>query len=556
LSVFGKEEEAPQEEVGPPQTIDFVCDWCDEQLHLPLELGGKQTQCPNPECRRIIKVPLPKIVEKKDWRKMGEKRGPAGAIINQPDVPDDVQGSHQATKARTKSLVEAGVIEIPQKPVTGTEKFFRFAKYVGGFALLLGAVTAGFQLDTSSKQVKAIKEIKQMVDGSSPKITHPLLAAEAHRTIGLLYLFAPPPASETKYPAGEAGEQFSGAMGLAAFGKVGENNPEINEQLFLIDLALAQIERGGDADEVLKEHRSDWGKTVQPDLDATLSQIREPQVRVMAVREVVTRLLQKKQEVVAVGLTATQSSIGVPDQNGKPVKPVLPQQIAMFVYRDEQQKLKGLAKLPEGEVKEWNDADARAGFAEGFARKGDFAKALEVTTIAGPANYRLEACLGVAAIAVSNSKTKDEAKKFVKEAHKIVAAEKDKEALSPWLLLHLVKLSARAEEPDGVKDLIERLPEPFKLRAELELFLAECDRATGAVSMDGLDKLENNDADGITLALAWNYLAQQHARKRYNLKQIRTAFTNRIAIVRSNMKADPEKIRPMVDVGAFLGAVK
>ncbi len=75
----------PPEETQAPKTIfDFTCEYCEAELHLPLDLGGKQTQCPNKECRRIIKVPLPKIEGPKDWRKM-DRKGPAAALVSQPE---------------------------------------------------------------------------------------------------------------------------------------------------------------------------------------------------------------------------------------------------------------------------------------------------------------------------------------------------------------------------------------------------------------------------------------------------------------------------------------
>src|SRR4051812_4111543 len=37
------------------RTIDFTCSYCDAELHLPAEMGGKQVPCP--QCKRIIKVP-------------------------------------------------------------------------------------------------------------------------------------------------------------------------------------------------------------------------------------------------------------------------------------------------------------------------------------------------------------------------------------------------------------------------------------------------------------------------------------------------------------------
>ena len=106
------DEPPPPQEIEAPKTIDFKCQWCDEDVKLPIEMAGKQAQCPNAECKRIIKVPLPKIVAKKDWRKM-ERQGPAAAIINMPEALDNAWGTEEATRARQDSLAKAGAVEAP-----------------------------------------------------------------------------------------------------------------------------------------------------------------------------------------------------------------------------------------------------------------------------------------------------------------------------------------------------------------------------------------------------------------------------------------------------------
>src|SRR5262245_15474916 len=65
---------AEQKHVG---TIKFQCAFCDEMVEVSAELGGKQTPCP--ECRRIVKVPLPEKKEPLDWRKV-TARGPAAGL--------------------------------------------------------------------------------------------------------------------------------------------------------------------------------------------------------------------------------------------------------------------------------------------------------------------------------------------------------------------------------------------------------------------------------------------------------------------------------------------
>src|SRR4051812_48601383 len=54
---------APAQPTGP---IAFICPYCDESVQVAAELAGKQTPCP--QCRRIIKVPMPVQDQPKDWR--------------------------------------------------------------------------------------------------------------------------------------------------------------------------------------------------------------------------------------------------------------------------------------------------------------------------------------------------------------------------------------------------------------------------------------------------------------------------------------------------------
>src|SRR5437660_169408 len=98
-------------------TIDFTCPFCDEALHLPRELGGKQTSCPNPECRRIVKVPMPKDEKPEDWRNL-TRTGPSGAREN-VEAPR-LEGAWDTARATVsgKALVEAGAIEEEKEPVT------------------------------------------------------------------------------------------------------------------------------------------------------------------------------------------------------------------------------------------------------------------------------------------------------------------------------------------------------------------------------------------------------------------------------------------------------
>ncbi len=548
LAAFA-DEPPPPEDTAPPEFIEFKCQWCDEQVKLPLELAGKQGQCPNEECRRIIKVPLPKPSEKKDWRKM-DKKGPSAAILNQPEQLENAWGTEEASKARQASLVQAGVIDLPVKtrPRDFLDRVVSAAKLVMVIALVGGAGFGIWNLISAKQQQGSIKDLEQLLKGSKgvgPKIASgTLLAADAHRTLGLMYL-----RSDVKNPAIKAQKALQGA---ALFGfTVSEQNPAINEQLFLIDVALAQIELGGDAADLVGATKLSWEDT-RSEIEATLTRIKNPDILVMALREVGSRLFEKGQGELAIGLTVKPAAA---DGQGRR-SPAYRQQIALIFAKGEPESLK---KIPA--EKNLKDANVRVGYAEGYARKGDYGKAEEEFVKApGAAKDRLDASLGVAAVAMQDAKNKDQAGKFVKLAMNIVR-EKDANT-SDWQLLQLVRLAAHTEEADVVKDLVKGLRQPaFKLRAELEIFLNQCERTTGRMDADKLAGLEALDVQtkgakldasvGTTLAVAWTAFARQTN----NLSAAHKALTDRAAGGELPTEI-VERIRPMIDIGSYQAALK
>jgi hypothetical protein len=281
-------------------------------------------------------------------------------------------------------------------------------------------------------------------------------------------------------------------------------------------------------------------------------------------------MLERKQLERAWVLAGTWSD---KDQAGKfPI--AYRQQIALTYWNGKQDTLE--IKLPDlATLKELSDANARVGYAEGFARKGEYDKVAAILQLKGvpedPKDY-LESYLGVAAIAMQDPKNKEEADKALKECMKIILSSKDFQR-SPWLMLHTVTLGSRLWEPasnpsewEELKQVIERLDKefkqkeevgPFKMRAHLEIFLAKCDKATGPVALDDdpdFQFLETKDKDGTTLALAWFAVAQQHARKGKSGKQIQQSFTDRFS--GGSVVADRDVLIPMVEMGTALGSLK
>ncbi len=451
------DEPPPPEETETPKTIDFVCQWCDEPVQLPIELAGKQTQCPHEECRRIIKVPLPKIVEKKDWRKV--RVGPAGALTNQPDELDNAWGTEQTTRARQDSLAQAGAIETPAKPPRGLAGWLYLA-FIGFVVVVgIGAVTfGGLRIANNQQNLSALKESKALVDpAKGPKIKDPLLQAEAHRVIALLSL------GEGK--GRDAEDNFTGALSLISA------TPTINEQMLLLDLARSQIELGGTEDEQIRKVKVKWDN-VRSLIRSALEKCKDSEVQVAGLRDVASRLIAIKQDDLAMVLADGLANSSLDKNAIRP--PTYRQAMALRIVRGDDKKDDAKIKRPDlKDGKDFLDAHARIGYAEGLARKGELDDALKVALHKGPLVDRFEACVGIASVLIADAKQKDKTGQFVKEAITL-SKEKGSDKLTPWHILLLTRLAARTEDAETMKALIERQKDGFKLRAHLEVLRATC----------------------------------------------------------------------------------
>ena len=542
LAAFADEPPPPEEDTTP-KTIDFKCQYCDENVQLPIELAGKQSQCPNPECRRIVKVPLPKVEGKKDWRKM-DRKGPAAAIISQPEELKDAWGTETTTRARQASLAQAGAIEKPKAPPVGAFGWLRRGLVVIVAAGLgYGAVVGVIKLRSSNQQHHAVKEIKELAEGADPKIKNLLHRAEAHRALAVLYLREPNGAIKSM-------QQFQGAHGLVALrlkdlDATGKESA-VNEPFVLMDLAFSQIELGGTEDEAVRKEKQKWDD-VRGIMKSTLQEIPTPEAQVIALRELGTRLIDRDQKSLAWQLAGNLANF---DANAKTLPVTYRQQIALILASGSAEAQQSLPKEPDLTGKEELNANLRVGFAEGYARKGDFEKAETFAKAKGYANDRFDACMGVSSVALLDPRHKAEADRFFKAA---LAISKEKGATpTPWEQLQMVRLAARLEDVDSVKEVVEKLPAPFKLRAQLEIFLAKCEKSTA--TPDDLADLEANDKtdkEATTLGLAWAAFARANGATR---DQNRKTFDQRVLNLPPGLA--PDAIRPMVDIGSYLGSKK
>lgn len=525
----------PQDET--PQTIDFTCPFCDEEVHMPLASAGKQEQCPNAECRRIIKVPLPKEDKPKDWRKLDVK-GPSAALINQQEKIDEAAWGTQTDKGRasTKSLVEAGAVEAPPPRTRVTARdWVRRGLYaigaVGAAAVLLVVLSRLHNDRAVDKEARnLLEEFKQ----HEKDLKDPLLIAEGHRGVGILLMRGGVKPSRVQ-------QQFATARGVVPpAGK----SVSINQELFWIDLALAQVELGGSEEQAIALEKVDWrgSNGMQKELERTLEQIQSPEVRAWAVRELASQLLTKasakEQANVAVGLATSTANL----EPGRR-SPAQAQLVALLFALEKQDKAEAILKAPDAAAKGGPGRSARVAYAEGQARKGDYQAALALAAAKGPARDRLEALAGIASIARSQGK-KDEAADAVKRALEIAQplAAKD---LPSWTLLQLVRNGAHVGLSEELKALTAKLPSTQKELQErclLELFLAQCALSATPVSNDEMIPL-SAVAGQQTLALAWEALSRQYAR---------TGGGSVMPYVEADSHRK-DSFRPLVLLGAALG---
>src|SRR5204862_1089358 len=118
-------------------------------------------------------------------------------------------------------------------------------------------------------------------------------------------------------------------------------------------------------------------------------------------------------------------------------------------------------------------------------------------------------------------KTKGEAARFLDKARELI---KEREP-SPWHVLQLLRLGTHTDD-ESYLSVKEVLPAQFKLRGEIEILQAKCDKAQSRLTPEVLVEIEKLDtkADGVPLALGWIVLTRHNARKGASRADSRAMF--------------------------------
>ena len=367
------------------QPIKFHCDYCDAEIEKPLAEAGTKTPCPG--CKRIIRIPTPKVAKPKDWRDIA-KKGPSGALANQPEELENAWGSIQKKNVSASALSQAGAFEEEAEPILLADWFKR------GFwtAVLLGVGTLAFfvisRARTDKMQNDTIEAALEMIENKpnqSAKIKlSPLGSAEIHRAAGEFYC--------RQRLAVKARGQLQKALAHAV--RADKKTASDDIDLFLIELALSQLDLGGSDEEAIAKERLYWPETLK-ELTPSLEAISEPRARSLGLRLVVSRLVEKKQAAWAIVLAGQLSSNNEPDGvNPKHASCLIAQQTALLFAQDNDKDVaqaKKLLPFPQTDNKEPIDSLARAAFVEGFVRQGKCKEALDLANATSAASDNLEA---------------------------------------------------------------------------------------------------------------------------------------------------------------------
>ncbi len=508
------------------KTLDLNCPFCDEPIQFPANLAGKREPCP--KCRRIVKVPELEKKDPKDWRKV-ETRGPAGARpANQPE-PEGAWGSTTIRGVGQETLVKAGVIPKVEKPRTLWQKA-RWPVLGVSLLVVLGvAGLIGYRWWGRRAVERAVHEAVAFADSPEAK---PEQKAALSLAAGEYYLHSrtalpDPRTGASDPPATTANKQLG-----TAFNTLRPLSKSEERDALLTDLALAQIDLGGDKAEVDAGFRLSWDE-IQKRLVAILGQITNAEARLDALRIVVERLRASGQAARVLPLTnqmsasanadkaaalavvgiesfmagdlqtaerAVDAALQPPPKDGKP-QPLRAEVVALALMLEKK-------KLPAVGDSDEDKANEHIGKVEALARLGKWDEARKQANkndFGEAVPFRARLAIAAAAVDAKVPDTTD-----IESALKTAEGLAKNEDRS-WSLLRLTQLALRTSVPEErVQTVADKISNPaLRGRAQLAVFRARLDKLNQTVEDAAADKI---DAKTLARSLAAQTLARHNTR--------------------------------------------
>jgi hypothetical protein len=440
---------------APEATIDFTCPMCDAQVHLPRSEAGKRAPCP--ECSRIIKVPELEKRDPANWRQAAPNL-PSGAKRTEEAAPEGAWSSVTAAAAVSReSLQEAGAVPTKTALVSRGQRIVRYVLWSAGTVVVLAVLIFAYLEWADSRKELGVESALTFADSAKGKAELGGAGRSAlYRLAGEYYLRAGQPASGKR-----ARQLFEKSFHAAAV----ETADETERDALLLDLALAEAALGGPPAEADAGRKIAW-EDAQKDLRATMTAIQEIEPRLEALRGVARRLAAdgEASRVAALASYAFSSpdasraeALGAAglelNAAGKPdlAKEAMTRIRELYAAKEPPTLAAAAAALavvlgqpspgpakPSGE----DAANELAGQAEGLARKGQWDAARQkLSQIAKGADAKPRADVALAAVDLDDKSASntDVIGAFVQ------IQQPSRGAPSPWLLLRLARVGARAK---------------------------------------------------------------------------------------------------------------
>lgn len=507
--------------------IEFTCEYCDAAVSLPLAEGGKRVPCP--ECRRILKVPLPQKQEQNNWRKAGAHL-PSAAKRPDETAPEGAWGNVLKTVVSQEALEEADAIPEKEEPLTVRERISLWSKVAVGSVCVILLLLYSYTLYAAGRDRRAA--LAASAYASDPETLKQIgreRVAALHTLAGTYYLRTGLPASDSPL-SGErgAGERARDEFEMA-LKALQESDPRSAERdAALGDLALAMADLSGDRDDARDKKRLKPEECLRH-VQAALAAIHDPDARLEAYRAVARRMFARgtTKEALTLASGAFSESPGervaaravaqmelleqggskedaakvydtlLKEYEGKKPPPLRPEVVALAVL---------LGKKPPDPGTSPDAIDnATIGEAEGLARRGQLPEGRAKAPASAPPQVRLRTLVAIGAAA------KEGGLSDLSAACQLAPGLSDP-ARERWVLMRLVRLGARAGVAEAQLEMaVAALNDPaLRARGKLELLRARLEKTQGQASADMAEAIDQKTTAG---ALAHADLARHNARQ-------------------------------------------
>lgn len=244
------DEPAKVEEVEAAKLIPVECGFCNHKWTEPITRAGKNTLCPNPECRQRIKIPEPKDEGQYDWRQTKSK-GPSLAKENQQKL-EGVQDAGDAKIVSGTSLVQAGADGVEYEPRPLKTKVLFAVLAVGLVAGIVFGSMYAFRKRGEDVKDRTMEEAQKELEKAAPDLPK----EDAAVFTALMHMAA------GEYAVRHNDDPQKVKEGMDHFAKAGgalrTAGPSPTRQAAVGELAVTMLTMGGSEEQVREQLRLRW----------------------------------------------------------------------------------------------------------------------------------------------------------------------------------------------------------------------------------------------------------------------------------------------------------